>query len=82
MATGQIAVASGTDRATGPSNGRRSWKHRSVQALNVDDPIAWVTERARQLVYRAIELGWSGPPFDPLELADLLRLPCGPRRKS
>jgi IrrE N-terminal-like domain len=49
-----------------------------VLALNVDDPISWVTERARQLVYRAIELGWSGPPFDPIQLADILRVAVRP----
>jgi hypothetical protein len=81
MATAQAAVTSESDQATSHSNERRSWKHPSVQALNVDDPISWVTERARQLVYRAIERGWSGPPFDPIELADLLRVGVRPSQE-
>lgn len=78
VAGGQTVVNSETDEATRQATGRRFWKHPSVNALKVDDPISWVTERARQLVYRAIELGWSGPPFDPIELADLLRVGVRP----
>jgi len=34
--------------------------------------------RARALVLSAMDAGWSGPPFDPLELADLLGIPVTP----
>jgi hypothetical protein len=62
-------------------SGRPAWRHPSIQALKVEDPIAWVITRARQLVFRAIEAGWTGPPFDPLELADLLRLSVRPSQE-
>jgi uncharacterized protein DUF955 len=43
------------------------------------DPIDAVTTRARDLVLRAIDQGWTGPPFDPFVLADLLHLETVPR---
>ena len=58
--------------------GAQTWRHPSVQSLGVDDPVDWITSQARALVYRAIEAGWSGPPFDPIELATLLRIPVYP----
>lgn len=58
--------------------GAQNWRNASVRALAVDDPVAWVTAQARALVYRAIEAGWTGPPFDPIELATLLRIPVYP----
>ncbi|WP_284352698.1 ImmA/IrrE family metallo-endopeptidase [Roseisolibacter agri] len=39
-----------------------------------DDPVAAVTDRARDLVLRALDQGWAGPPFDPIALADLLKI--------
>jgi hypothetical protein len=42
------------------------------------DPVEVVTERARELVYRALEHGWSGPPFDPVDLAALENLDAYP----
>jgi O-acetyl-ADP-ribose deacetylase (regulator of RNase III) len=46
------------------------WTHESVVRLAGDrDPITVVTERARELVMRAMDAGWAGPPFDPLALA-------------
>lgn len=50
-----------------------TWSHESVRALvDEGDPIDVITNRARDLVFRAAEQGWSGPPFDPLALAALL----------
>lgn len=48
------------------------WSHPSVLALagNID-PVDAVLSRARHLVYTALERGWSGPPFDPVALAEL-----------
>ena len=59
-----------------PSAG--GWAHPSIRALEAKDPVAWVTEQARHLAYRAIEAGWSGPPFDPAQLADMLRIEVRP----
>lgn len=35
------------------------------------DPIEKMEHEARQAVLRAVDDGWSGPPFDPLELANI-----------
>jgi O-acetyl-ADP-ribose deacetylase (regulator of RNase III) len=45
----------------------------------VDDPIEAVTQRAREVVLGALDLGWSGPPFDPLALTALIGVPVFPR---
>ncbi|MBX3419806.1 MAG: ImmA/IrrE family metallo-endopeptidase [Pirellulaceae bacterium] len=50
-----------------------TWTEPSVVAFAGDaDPVAKVIERARELVLFAAENGWSGPPFDPFELAEIL----------
>jgi len=36
-------------------------------------------ERAREVVRNALDAGWAGPPFDPLTLAEILRIPVTPR---
>ena len=36
------------------------------------DPIEAVIDHARQVVLEAVQEGWQGPPFDPVELADIL----------
>src|SRR5205807_4218811 len=38
-----------------------------------------VTVVARELVYKAIEDGWEGPPFDPFWLANYCKIPVTPR---
>jgi hypothetical protein len=43
------------------------------------DPVEAITKAARDVVVRAIDQGWKGPPFDPLVLADLLKLDVVPR---
>lgn len=43
------------------------------------DPVQAVTERAREITMNAMDAGWSGPPFDPLVLADLLEIEVVPR---
>jgi Zn-dependent peptidase ImmA (M78 family) len=35
------------------------------------DPITKITASARQLVFRASEAGWTGPPYDPFQLAEI-----------
>jgi hypothetical protein len=52
-----------------------SWTHKSVRALvraaGGGDPEEIIRAKTRQLVRAAKRQGWSGPPFDPLELASL-----------
>jgi hypothetical protein len=40
-----------------------------------NDPVEVISERARAVVVDAIDKGWGGPPFDPIWLADHLRIP-------
>jgi len=52
------------------------WTNRSVLGLaKGDDPIAVIERRARDLVLRARDAGWQGPPFNPAAIADLLNIP-------
>lgn len=69
------------DRVVGRERGsfaRQSWTNPSVrkllEATSGPDPVDAITERARRVVLSAIDAGWSGPPFDPLRLADHLGL--------
>lgn len=56
------------------------WTNPSVKKLaGDDDPVRAITKRAREIVLDAIDKGWSGPPFDPLSLSDLLNLRTVPR---
>lgn len=56
------------------------WTNPSVLQLAGDrDPVEVVTERARDLVFRAVEEGWEGPPFDPFALAGLMQIDVVPR---
>lgn len=58
----------------------RYWTHPSVKALAGDrNPLGAILDRARQVVFSAVQEGWSGPPFDPFALAELLRIPVVPR---
>ncbi len=58
-------------RQTGPK-----WTNPSVLALAGNaDPMTTVLEGARARVFDAMEKGWTGPPFDPLQLADMLKIP-------
>lgn len=51
----------------------RRWTHPSIAALTPagGDPVRQISERARAVVFDAIEAGWSGPPFDPFALSRL-----------
>lgn len=52
---------------------RSRWNSSSVAKLARDaDPISEIESRARALVLKAMDMGWSGPPFDPIKLASLL----------
>ncbi len=56
------------------------WTNPSVKKLaGKDDPVTAITQRAREVVLAAMDKGWSGPPFDPLSLSDILQLRTVPR---
>jgi len=56
------------------------WTNPSVLALAGDsEPIEFMTKKAREVVLGAIQEGWRGPPFDPFELAEYLKIPTVPR---
>ena len=58
---------------------KRNWSHPSVQKFSPDsDPVAAMVSRARQTVLNAQDEGWSGPPFDPTQLAAILKIPVVP----
>lgn len=51
----------------------KRWTNESVRALAEDrDPVEAVIDRARRVVLDALDRGWTGPPFDPMALANLL----------
>ncbi|MGH2806173.1 MAG: ImmA/IrrE family metallo-endopeptidase, partial [Actinomycetota bacterium] len=56
-----------------------AWTHPSVRALGDQNLIGVIQERARSKVAEASAKGWSGPPFDPFELADLWGIRTVPR---
>ena len=43
------------------------------------DPIDFITRKASDVVLKAIQAGWQGPPFDPFKLAEALGIPTIPR---
>jgi hypothetical protein len=49
------------------------WKNRSViEFAKGGNPIEAIEQRAREIVLKALDEGWSGPPYDPIKLARLL----------
>lgn len=51
----------------------RYWGSPSVKGMaGGEDPIAAVTARARRMVVKAMDDGWSGPPYEPARLAQIL----------
>ena len=55
------------------------WRHPSVVKFAGDkDPITVMLEKASEVTLNALQAGWSGPPFDPFALAELLHLPVIP----
>ena len=51
------------------------WTNASVAAFaDGGDPVAAMESKARGLVLNAMDDGWTGPPFDPLWLADWLKI--------
>jgi O-acetyl-ADP-ribose deacetylase (regulator of RNase III) len=59
-----------------PPSSRISWTNKSVlRFAGKSDPIGLIEEKARELVLRARDAGWSGPPYNPIAIADLLKIP-------
>ena len=49
------------------------WTNKSVVSFaGQSDPVAKILEKARKVVLEAMETGWTGPPYNPLEIATLL----------
>jgi len=56
------------------------WTNPSVlQFAGKFDPVDLIIEKAKEVVLKAIQSGWQGPPFDPFKLANLLEVPTVPR---
>jgi O-acetyl-ADP-ribose deacetylase (regulator of RNase III) len=54
---------------------RFKWTNRSVVAFaEGQDPVLQMEAKARALALKAMDEGWTGPPFDPLALAQWLGL--------
>ncbi|WP_129020678.1 ImmA/IrrE family metallo-endopeptidase [Edaphocola flava] len=58
------------------------WTHPSVLRLINEsqnrDPISAIKDRAREAVIKGFEMGWEGPPYDPIALARLLNIDIFP----
>src|SRR5258708_25314388 len=49
------------------------WRNRSVlQLADERDPVEAIKQKARECVFSAIDKGWTGPPFSPFDLAQIL----------
>ena len=52
------------------------WTNESVVRFSGgQDPVALIERHARDLTLRARDAGWEGPPFNPFEIAKLLKIP-------
>ena len=58
---------------------RTGWTNASVvDFAGGADPVEKMEEEARQVVLEAVDQGWGGPPFDPIELANIRGIPVRP----
>ncbi|MGO8914724.1 MAG: ImmA/IrrE family metallo-endopeptidase, partial [Stellaceae bacterium] len=56
------------------------WTNPSVRAFAGDkNPVAAMERKARSVILEAFDKGWSGPPFDPITLADILKIHVQPQ---
>lgn len=56
------------------------WTNPSIRQFSHEgDPVQAIAEHARRVTLEAIDNGWSGPPFDPFELAERLGFQTVPR---
>ena len=59
--------------------GRTGWTNASVvEFAGGADPVDKMEREARQAVLEAVDRGWKGPPFDPIELANILSIAVRP----
>ncbi len=63
--------------------GNRVWRSPSVKSLVKEyakhaSPEEIIKHKAGSTVERAVDLGWTGPPFDPLRLASILGIKTNP----
>jgi hypothetical protein len=57
-------------------NASFTWTNSSVLALSPnDDPVLTIEHLARQVVLQAMDNRWMGPPFNPVQLAQLMKVP-------
>ena len=57
----------------------REWTNKSVRDIaELGNPIDIIVGKARTLIFDALQKGWSGPPYDPFELAELLKIETTP----
>ena len=58
------------------------WTHESVLRLidenGGENPVEIIKDKARALVLKAFDMGWEGPPFDPIQLAKLFEIEIAP----
>src|SRR6266700_7411256 len=58
------------------------WTNPSVlQLAGNSDPVQAIQVAARNMVLSAVENGWTGPPFDPFDLAAILNLRLVPSQE-
>jgi Zn-dependent peptidase ImmA (M78 family)/O-acetyl-ADP-ribose deacetylase (regulator of RNase III) len=58
-------------------SGTMRWTNQSVvQFAGGSDPVALIERKARDLVLKALDAGWEGPPFNPLAIAKMLNIPA------
>ena len=60
--------------------GQKQWNNQSVTKISMTgNPVEDIQNKAREVVFSAMQKGWSGPPFDPFELAERLNIQTVPR---
>lgn len=58
---------------------RADWRNSSVRFFaGRNDPISAMLAHARAVVLTAVDNGWVGPPFDPIQLAEILKIEVTP----
>lgn len=64
---------------------KKYWTHKSVVRLMEEsgnsDPSDEIRTRARNLVLKALEMGWEGPPYSPIQLAEYLGIEVRPNEE-
>jgi O-acetyl-ADP-ribose deacetylase (regulator of RNase III) len=69
-------MANQSRRGLPVSPNRIVWTNKSVlRFAGNTDPVEAIEAKARELVLRARDAGWAGPPYNPLAIADLLGIP-------